>query len=107
MPLQVPDLMSPTPVDHVPLVLRDIGAPAAVHPCAACLRLLPAGRTGPPLRRPQLPPLPLPCLPIALCAADPRKLVVAQADARTLVDGREIYTAKDLRVGLFTSTESF
>ena len=35
-----------------------------------------------------------------------RKLVVAQADARTLVDGREIYTAKDLRVGLFTSTES-
>ena len=36
-----------------------------------------------------------------------RKLVVAQGDARTLVDGREIYTAKDLRVGLFTSTESF
>jgi 3-hydroxyacyl-[acyl-carrier protein] dehydratase/trans-2-decenoyl-[acyl-carrier protein] isomerase len=36
-----------------------------------------------------------------------RKLVVAQADARTLVDGREIYTANDLRVGLFTSTESF
>ncbi|MBN8716936.1 3-hydroxyacyl-[acyl-carrier-protein] dehydratase FabA [Thermomonas sp.] len=35
-----------------------------------------------------------------------RKLVVAQADARTLVDGREIYTAKDLRVGLFTSTEN-
>jgi len=23
------------------------------------------------------------------------------------VDGREIYTAKDLRVGLFTSTENF
>ena len=36
-----------------------------------------------------------------------RKLVMAQADARMLVDGREIYTAKDLRVGLFTSTESF
>ena len=36
-----------------------------------------------------------------------RKLVMAQADARTLVDGREIYTAKDLRVGLFTSTEDF
>ena len=36
-----------------------------------------------------------------------RKLVVAQADARTLVDGREIYTAKDLRVGLFQSTEDF
>ena len=36
-----------------------------------------------------------------------RKLVMAQADARTLVDGREIYTARDLRVGLFTSTEGF
>ena len=36
-----------------------------------------------------------------------RKLVMAQGDARMLVDGREIYTAKDLRVGLFTSTESF
>ena len=36
-----------------------------------------------------------------------RKLVMAQTDARMLVDGREIYTAKDLRVGLFTSTESF
>lgn len=36
-----------------------------------------------------------------------RKLVMAQADARTLVDGREIYVAKDLRVGLFSSTESF
>jgi len=34
-----------------------------------------------------------------------RKLVMAQGDARMLVDGREIYTAKDLRVGLFTSTE--
>lgn len=36
-----------------------------------------------------------------------RKLVMAQADARMLVDGREIYSAKDLRVGLFTSTENF
>jgi len=36
-----------------------------------------------------------------------RKLVMAQADARMLVDGREIYVAKDLRVGLFTSTENF
>ena len=36
-----------------------------------------------------------------------RKLVMAQSDARMLVDGREIYTAKDLRVGLFTSTENF
>ncbi|MFT4247419.1 MAG: 3-hydroxyacyl-[acyl-carrier-protein] dehydratase FabA [Pseudomonas sp.] len=36
-----------------------------------------------------------------------RKLVMAQADARMLVDGREIYTAKDLRVGMFGSTEAF
>ena len=35
-----------------------------------------------------------------------RKLVLAIADARMLVDGREIYSATDLRVGLFTSTES-
>lgn len=36
-----------------------------------------------------------------------RKLVMGIADARMLVDGREIYTANDLKVGLFTSTESF
>lgn len=36
-----------------------------------------------------------------------RKLVVGIADGRLLVDGREIYTAKDLRVGLFTSTDDF
>lgn len=36
-----------------------------------------------------------------------RKLVMAQADARMYVDGREIYSAKDLRVGLFSSTENF
>ena len=36
-----------------------------------------------------------------------RKLVMAQTDARMLVDGREIYSAKDLKVGLFTSTENF
>ena len=35
-----------------------------------------------------------------------RKLVLAIADARMLVDGREIYTATDLRVGLFTSTDN-
>jgi 3-hydroxyacyl-[acyl-carrier protein] dehydratase/trans-2-decenoyl-[acyl-carrier protein] isomerase len=35
-----------------------------------------------------------------------RKLVLAIGDARMLVDGREIYTASDLRVGLFTSTDS-
>ena len=29
------------------------------------------------------------------------------ADGRVLVDGREIYTATDLRVGLFTSTDAF
>jgi 3-hydroxyacyl-[acyl-carrier protein] dehydratase/trans-2-decenoyl-[acyl-carrier protein] isomerase len=36
-----------------------------------------------------------------------RKLVLGIADGRMEVDGREIYIAKDLRVGLFTSTEGF
>jgi 3-hydroxyacyl-[acyl-carrier protein] dehydratase/trans-2-decenoyl-[acyl-carrier protein] isomerase len=36
-----------------------------------------------------------------------RKLVMGIADASMEVDGREIYSAKDLRVGLFTSTDSF
>lgn len=35
------------------------------------------------------------------------KLRLVIADGRTLVDGREIYVAKDLRVGLFQSTEAF
>jgi 3-hydroxyacyl-[acyl-carrier protein] dehydratase/trans-2-decenoyl-[acyl-carrier protein] isomerase len=29
------------------------------------------------------------------------------ADGSVFVDGREIYTAKDLRVGLFTTTDNF
>lgn len=36
-----------------------------------------------------------------------RKLVMAIADGRMFVDDREIYTATDLRVGLFTSTDAF
>ncbi len=36
-----------------------------------------------------------------------RKLVMAIADGSMSVDGREIYTAKNLRVGLFTSTDNF
>ena len=36
-----------------------------------------------------------------------RKLVMGIADARMEVDGREIYTASDLRVGLFTRTDNF
>ncbi len=36
-----------------------------------------------------------------------RRLVLGIADGRVRVDGREIYTMKDLRVGLFTSTEGF
>ena len=36
-----------------------------------------------------------------------RKLVMGIADGSLWVDGKEIYTAKDLKVGLFTSTESF
>ena len=36
-----------------------------------------------------------------------RKLVMGIADGTMSVDGREIYTAKDLRVGLFQQTDSF
>ncbi|MAD44406.1 MAG: 3-hydroxyacyl-[acyl-carrier-protein] dehydratase FabA [Oceanospirillaceae bacterium] len=36
-----------------------------------------------------------------------QKLVMGIADAVMEVDGKEIYWAKDLRVGLFTSTEDF
>ncbi len=36
-----------------------------------------------------------------------RKLVMGIADGSVSVDGREIYTASELRVGLFKSTESF
>ena len=36
-----------------------------------------------------------------------RKLVMGVADATMAVDGKEIYTAKDLRVGLFELTEGF
>lgn len=36
-----------------------------------------------------------------------RGLVMGIADGVMSVDGREIYTAKGLRVGLFTSTENF
>ena len=35
------------------------------------------------------------------------RLRMVIADGRTSVDGREIYVAKDLRVGLFGSTEGF
>lgn len=36
-----------------------------------------------------------------------RKLVMGIADGSLSADGVEIYTAKDLRVGLFTTTENF
>ncbi|MCB1723103.1 MAG: 3-hydroxyacyl-[acyl-carrier-protein] dehydratase FabA [Chromatiaceae bacterium] len=36
-----------------------------------------------------------------------RKLVLGIADGQMQVDGREIYVASDLRVGLFTSTDGF
>ncbi|OGV74341.1 MAG: 3-hydroxyacyl-[acyl-carrier-protein] dehydratase FabA [Methylophilales bacterium RIFCSPHIGHO2_02_FULL_57_10] len=36
-----------------------------------------------------------------------RKLVMGIADARMEIDGREIYAANDLRVGLFTRTDNF
>ncbi|MGH8078536.1 MAG: beta-hydroxydecanoyl-ACP dehydratase, partial [Lysobacter sp.] len=35
------------------------------------------------------------------------KLRMVIADGRMSVDGREIYTASDLRVGLFSTTEGF
>jgi 3-hydroxyacyl-[acyl-carrier protein] dehydratase/trans-2-decenoyl-[acyl-carrier protein] isomerase len=36
-----------------------------------------------------------------------RRLNIAIADGTVTVDGRQIYTAEDLRVGLFTSTDDF
>ena len=36
-----------------------------------------------------------------------RKLVMGIADGSLSVDGKQIYTAKDLRVGLFTRTDNF
>ncbi|HAJ70892.1 MAG TPA: 3-hydroxyacyl-[acyl-carrier-protein] dehydratase FabA, partial [Methylophilaceae bacterium] len=36
-----------------------------------------------------------------------RKLVMGIADARMELDGRIIYEANDLRVGLFTRTDNF
>lgn len=36
-----------------------------------------------------------------------RKLVLGLADATVSVDGKDIYQADDLKVGLFTSTEGF
>lgn len=36
-----------------------------------------------------------------------RKLILGLADGTVCVDGREIYAAKELRVGLFTSTDGF
>ena len=36
-----------------------------------------------------------------------RKLILAVADGTMSVDGRQIYSAENLRVGLFTSTDNF
>ena len=36
-----------------------------------------------------------------------RKLVMGLGDGRVLVDGKEIYVAKDLKVGLFQDTSAF
>ena len=44
---------------------------------------------------------------IDICRVIRGKLKLVIAEGRMLVDGREIYVAKDLRVGLFTSTEAF
>ena len=36
-----------------------------------------------------------------------RRLIMGIADATMSVDGKEIYSAKDLKVGLFQSTDDF
>ncbi|WP_049724011.1 3-hydroxyacyl-[acyl-carrier-protein] dehydratase FabA [Gilvimarinus polysaccharolyticus] len=36
-----------------------------------------------------------------------RKLIMGIADGRVAVDGKDIYFAKDLRVGLFSNTDAF
>ena len=36
-----------------------------------------------------------------------RKLIMAIADGKVSVDGKEIYSTKDLRVGLFSTTDNF
>ena len=36
-----------------------------------------------------------------------RKLIMGIADGEVLVDGRQIYTATDLKVGLFKDTSAF
>ena len=36
-----------------------------------------------------------------------RRLIMGVGNATMEVDGKEIYSAKDLKVGLFTSTENF
>ena len=36
-----------------------------------------------------------------------RKLIMGIADGHVAVDGRDIYFAKDLRVGLFSNTDEF
>ncbi len=36
-----------------------------------------------------------------------RRLIMGIADGRVFVDGREIYTATDLKVGMFASTDDF
>ena len=36
-----------------------------------------------------------------------RRLIMGIADGSVEVDGREIYTAEDLKVGLFSSTDDF
>jgi len=36
-----------------------------------------------------------------------RKLIMGIADGLVVVDGKEVYNCKDLRVGLFKNTETF
>ena len=47
------------------------------------------------------------CYRISIKRVMEQKLILGIADATMEVDGKEIYSASDLRVGLFTSTEDF
>ena len=64
-------------------------------------------RTSEPRRRSEQPDAKLVSYRIDIRRVMRGKLSLVIGDGTTSVDGRDIYTAKDLRVGLFTSTAGF